>query len=127
MVVLRRHLVFLGHNRCAILFVVCVVDEHIVLFRVNDGFDELTAMVAFALQNHDNDVHDFRAERRASHKNTLDDGGSKGLELCIGVLNELEGGVTKFIELRSDQVLEHIDGRETWNLITLVHRDSTLN
>lgn len=97
------------------------------MLGVNDSFDKLTTIVAFALENHDNNVHNFRAECGAPHENALNDGGSEGFELCITVLDELKGRVTKFVQLGSNQVLEHIYRRETWNLVTLMHRDSAFN
>lgn len=97
------------------------------MLRVNDSFDKLTTIVAFALKNHDNNVHNFRAECGASHENALNDGGSEGLELCVTVLDELKGRVAKFVQLRSNQVLEHVYRWETWNLVTFMHRDGTFN
>ena len=67
-------MVFLGNNRGTILFVVSIVDEHVVLFRVDDCFDELSGVIAFALQDLANDVHDFGAKGWASHEDALDNG-----------------------------------------------------
>lgn len=109
LVVLRRHLVFLRNDRGAVLFVLLVVDEHVVLFGVNDGLNEITSVVAFSLKNEADDVHDFWTEGRASHENALDNAGSESLELGVTVLDKFKGRVAEFIKLRCDQVLKHID------------------
>lgn len=46
---LLRHLVLLRHDRCPILLVVGIVDEHVVLLGVDDGLYELAGMVALPL------------------------------------------------------------------------------
>ena len=109
LVVLRRHLVFLRNDRGAVLFVLLVVDEHVVLFGVDDGLNEITSVVAFSLKNEADDVHDFWTEGRASHENALDNAGSESLELGVTVLDKFKGRVAEFIKLRCDQVLKHIN------------------
>ena len=90
---LLRHLVLLRHNRCPILLVVGIVDEHVVLLGVDDGLYELAGMVALPLETLADNIHDLGSKGRDSHEDTLDDGGSESLELCVAVLDELKGGV----------------------------------
>ena len=84
-------------------------------------------MVAFALQDLANDVHNFGAKRGASHEDALDNGRCESFQLGVAILDELERWVAQFVELRSDQVLEYIDRGETRNGITFVHGDGSLN
>ena len=77
----------MGHNRGTIFLVVGIVHEHVILFRVDYGFDKLSGVVAFTLQDLANDVHDFRAKGWASHEDTLDDGRSKSFQLGVAILD----------------------------------------
>ena len=77
-----------------------IVDEHVVLFGVDDGLDELTCVVSFSLEDLTDDVHDLGTERGYAHEDAFNDRLSESFKLCIAVLNELEGRVTQFIELR---------------------------
>lgn len=72
--VVLRQVLLSGHDRGAVLFVVSVVDEHVVLLGVDDGFDELTSVIALPLQDLADDVHDFGAKAWAPHEDALDDG-----------------------------------------------------
>ena len=127
LIVLLRHLLVLRHNRGAVLFVVSVVDEHVVLFGIDDRLDELTGMVAFALKDLADNVHDLWAQGWASHEDSLDDGGGESLKLGVAILNQLKGWVAELVELWGDQVLEDIYGGEAWDAITFVHGDRSLN
>ena len=68
------HGFLLRNDRGAVFLVVSIVDEHVVLLRINDGLDKFTAMVAFTLKDLDNDVHDLWSQSWASHENALNDG-----------------------------------------------------
>ena len=84
-------------------------------------------MVAFSLENLADNVHDLWTESWTSHENTLNDRGSKSLELGVAVLNEICSWFSKLVKLRSDQILQHIYGWETWNGVTLMHGNCALN
>ena len=127
LVVLRSFNFLLRHDRSAIIFVICVVDEQVVLLRVDDSFDKFTGVVTLSLKNLDDYVHDLWANTRASHENTLDDSGGESLKLCVAVLNQLESRVAKLVELGRNQILEDIYGREARNGVTLMHGNCTLD
>lgn len=61
LVILLRHLVFGGHDGGAVLLVVGIVDEHVVLLRVNDGLHEFSRVVTLTLQDLADNVHDLGA------------------------------------------------------------------
>lgn len=48
-IVLRGHVIFLRNNRGAVLLVFLVVNEHVVLFRIDDSLNEITSVVTFSL------------------------------------------------------------------------------
>jgi len=127
LVVLLRHLVLRGHDRSAILLVIGIVDKHVVLLRVNDGLNKLSGVVAFALQDLADNVHDLGAKGWHAKEDALNNTGGKGFKLGVAILDKLKSGVTKLVELRGNKVLQHVDRRETWDLITFVHSDSLLN
>lgn len=39
LVILRRHLVFLGYDGSTVFLVISIVDEHVILFGIDDRFD----------------------------------------------------------------------------------------
>jgi hypothetical protein len=127
MVVLRSFNILLRDDRSTIIFVICVVDEQVVLLRVNDSFDKFTGVVTLSLKNLDDNVHDLWTNTRASHENTLDDSGGESLKLCVAVLNQLESRVAKLVELGRNQILEDIYGREARNGVTLMHGNCALD
>ena len=59
--IVLRHVLLCGHNRGTVFLIVGIVDEHVVLFRVDDSLDMLTAIVSFALKDLNDNIHDFRA------------------------------------------------------------------
>lgn len=115
------------YDRGTVLLVLSVVDEEVVLLSIDDSFNKFSSMVSFSLQDGDDDIHDLWTKTWESEENLLDDRVSKVLKLSIDILDKLEGWLTELVELWSNQVVEHIDGWESWNLVTLVHGDSSLN
>jgi hypothetical protein len=127
LVVLGRHVVFCRDDRSAVFFVVSVVDEHVVLLRVDDSFDQFTGVVTLSLEDLADNVHDLGAEAGASHEDTLDDAGRKSFKLSVTVLDQLKSGVAKLVKLGRNQVLKDVNGGEAWNAVTFVHGDGTLD
>lgn len=73
LVVLRWHVVLLGHNRGAVLFVISIVDEHVVLLRVDHSFDQFACVITLTLKDCANNIHNLGTQGRASHEDALND------------------------------------------------------
>ena len=71
LIILLWHLVFFRNNRSSVLLVVLVINEHIVLLRVNYGLNQLTGMITLTLKALADDIHDLRSERWAAHEDSL--------------------------------------------------------
>ena len=76
------------HKLCAVFFVVGIVDEHIILFRIYDSLDKLTSVITFTLKNLQDAVHDLGADCRHFDEDFINERRSQSLELCVRVLNE---------------------------------------
>ena len=119
--------VILRHNTRPVLFVVEVVDEHVVDFRLNHCLDQFARVVSFSLQECGNDVHNFGTQSGAPHKVTVYQVGGQHFEMGVGVVNQLVSGVTQFLHLRSNQVLKHVNRGESRNGVSFVLGNGQFN
>ena len=62
-----------SHELCAVFFVVGIVDKHIVLLRIYDGFHELSCVITFTLKNLQDAVHDLGADCRHFNENSFNE------------------------------------------------------
>ena len=114
-------------DRSAILLIISIVHKDVVLFCINDCFDQVSGVVSFSLENGLDDIHDLWSKTWESEEDFVDEASSKDLKLRVHILDQVEGWLSELVELRGDQVVEDIDRGETWNLISLVHGDCALN
>lgn len=119
--------VSIRHNRSSILLVVSVVDKEIVLLRVNDGFNKLPGVVSLPLENVEDDVHDLWTQAGESEEDLLNNRISKVFQLRVHVLDQISRWLSQLVQLGSNQIVEHIHRGESWDLISLVHGNSTLD
>ena len=101
--------ILLWNDRCAVELVVFIIGENVVLFGINHGLHNVSAVITLCLENLANDVHDLWSNRRASHEDPLHNSSSDLLELHVDILNQLKGRFSKFIELWLEQVNEHVN------------------
>lgn len=65
------------YDALSIILIVRIVSEKIILFSVDDSFNNFTAVVTLNAENSCDDIHNYRPQRRKSHKDALNDAAGK--------------------------------------------------
>ena len=97
------------------------------MLGINNALDYFSCVVSFLRDALYYNVHYFRNQPWETLEDFLDNLACYELELLVGVLNEFQSWVSEFLELRINQVYEHIHRWEAAKTITLVHLNSLLN
>lgn len=110
-----------------VLLEVLIVRKNVVLFSLNNGLHDLTAVVSLFLDDIINHVHYFRLERGEAHEDFVDDVVSHEFQVCIDILHEVKRGLSQFLQLGCQEVDKQVDGRESRNVNTFKVHDGLLN
>jgi hypothetical protein len=89
--------------------IVSIIGEQIILFSVNERLNNDSSLFSLFLQNSDNDVHDLRDHRGEALENLVYNALAHLLKHVVNVLQQIEGGLSKFFKLRLDKIHEDID------------------
>lgn len=126
-VLVLRLLLLLRDNVCARGEVVGVIGEQVILFSINEGLDNDSCLFSLFLEHVHDDVHDFGDHRGETLEDLVHNALAHLLEHVVHVLQQIESWLSKFLELRLDQVNKYIDRWEAWDGISLVKHDCLLN
>jgi hypothetical protein len=90
------------HNARAILFVVQVVGEQVILFAVDDCFNNFSCVIAFIRKNLNNNIHDCGSKGWEAHENPVDNAAAELLQLRVDVVQEFKSWLSQFFQLGLD-------------------------
>jgi hypothetical protein len=89
--------------------VVGVIGEQIILFGVNEGLDYDSRLLSLFLKHVNDDVHDFGDHGGETLEDLVYDALAHLLQHVVHILEKIKSGLSKFLELRLDQVNKNID------------------
>jgi hypothetical protein len=89
--------------------IVSIIGEQIILFSVNERLNNDSSLFSLFLQNSDNDVHDLGDHRGEALENLVYNALAHLLKHVVNILQQIEGGLSKFFKLRLDKIDEDID------------------
>jgi hypothetical protein len=89
--------------------IVSIIGEQIILFSVNERFNNDSSFLSLFLQNIDNDIHDLGDHRGEALENLVYNALAHLLKHVVNILQQIEGGLSKFFKLRLDKIDEDID------------------
>jgi hypothetical protein len=89
--------------------IVSIIGEQIILFSVNERLNNDSSLLSLILQNINNDVHDLGDHRGEALENLVYNALAHLLKHVVNILQQIEGGLSKFFKLRLDKIHEDID------------------
>jgi len=89
--------------------IVSIIGEQIILFSVNERLNNDSSFLSLFLQNIDNDIHDLGDHRGEALENLVYNALAHLLKHVVNILQQIEGGLSKFFKLRLDKIDEDID------------------
>jgi hypothetical protein len=89
--------------------IVSIIGEQIILFSVNERLNNDSSLLSLILQNIDNDIHDLGDHRGEALENLVYNALAHLLKHVVNILQQIEGGLSKFFKLRLDKIDEDID------------------
>jgi len=89
--------------------IVSIIGEQIILFSVNERLNNYSSLLSLILQNIDNDIHDLGDHRGEALENLVYNALAHLLKHVVNILQQIEGGLSKFFKLRLDKIHEDID------------------
>lgn len=72
-------------------------------------------------------IHHNWTQGWESQENSVNNLRAQLLKLSVDIIKAIKGWLSQLLKLWLDEVVENINRWETWNTVTLVHGNSTLN
>lgn len=104
-----------------------VIREEVALFGFNKIVDDIFRTVSLCLQHLAGDFCDLIHDGGESLEDFLKNLIRETFEIVVALSQALERRVFQFLELRVDEVQERIDRRESWNRVSLMQLNRSLN